>query len=163
MRHLTPAEKQDLTQARAVLDKFARIDPYMTVSMAKAMIFVAQDEDSSTVSIVEKTGLTQSTVSRYLLDLGTIGRARSGSSIRGTRNPGLGYIVGRPDPISARQKCHSLTEKGTRFMLDLLEICGRKMVSETLEPPKQGPAKAPKRAKKSPYDKFFKVGPAKPK
>ncbi|MCX7369860.1 MAG: MarR family winged helix-turn-helix transcriptional regulator [Alphaproteobacteria bacterium] len=129
----TPMETSLYRMSRA-LAEFQAIHRSVTVEMVNVFLMVALDEGQRSIDYSRKTGLSQSTISRYLLDLSQYRRQLTEDSDTG-RQEGHGLIWSEVDPQELRAKRYFLTPRGKAIrdrVVGLLE--GSKSIS--------GPAKS---------------------
>jgi DNA-binding MarR family transcriptional regulator len=107
MATLPADEELRLRALIRLLDEFAD----MPTGMASTFLRVAMNEGCSLKDVVELSGKPQSTMSRYLLDLGE--RDRTGK-------PGHGLVAWRIAPEELRRKEYRLTAKGKALLHRIL-------------------------------------------
>jgi DNA-binding MarR family transcriptional regulator len=87
-------------------------DMHMTLGQCQAFLAVAMNEGETMVELARRTGMSHSTISRYLIILGTI--VHQGSE-------GLGIVHAETDPNSLRCKRYTLTDKGRTLAQSLIK------------------------------------------
>ena len=105
----------DLRMVERVLERFAEVNPDMTLPAVRTMIHT-----------INNPGLTQRDLEAYM-ELSNAGSSRNVSfwaEIRGTsdRRPGLHYMTRTEDPSDRRYRLLHLTGKGKRFAEELKEL-----------------------------------------
>lgn len=87
-------------------------DMHMTLGQCQAFLAVAMNENSTMVDLSRLTGMSHSTISRYLINISTI--VHHGSE-------GLGLIHAKTDPDNLRCKRYTLTDKGRSLARTLVK------------------------------------------
>lgn len=85
---------------------FQELDKNIPLSIANAFLLVALNEGKSLKEYANMAGMSQSTMSRHLLDLGE--KKRQGGE-------GYGLVIRRNDPFELRKNMYRLTDKGCEF------------------------------------------------
>ena len=94
-----------------VLDRFRLIRHTMPVHLVTALLRVALEEGKSVQTYAIESGVSQSVMSRHLLELGT--EVRNGEA-------GLGLVEKRTSPRSLRETQVFLTPRGRKVIADLV-------------------------------------------
>lgn len=98
---------------RAALMVLNTVGANMTIGAAISFLTVATFENHSAREYGEMLGLSSSTMSRHLLDLGEMNRKRE---------PGMMLIEQRPDPMDRRRSLYRLTPKGRGLITAILQV-----------------------------------------
>lgn len=114
--HLSPEERITAARLMEVFQRVLLVHPYMSIHQLSAFLLVALYEGRNQKWYAERAGTPQTTMSRILLDIGDMTRARE---------PGLGLVTGRPSPRSLRDKEYRLTPKGRTLLKVILNIIQR--------------------------------------
>lgn len=104
-----------------VLGTLQAINRSMTIEAANVFLLVALKEGQKAVDLCRETGLSQSTMSRNLIDLSEYRRDLSEGSETG-RKEGYGLVVGKVDPMELRSKHYHLTPKGRGLRDRLVQL-----------------------------------------
>ena len=129
----TPSETSLYRMSR-VLAEFQAIHRGVTVELVNVFLMVALDEGQRSIDYSRKTGLSQSTISRYLLDLSQYRRQLTEDTDTG-RQEGHGLIRSEVDLQELRAKRYFMTPRGKALRDRVVGILdGAKSVS--------GPAKS---------------------
>jgi DNA-binding MarR family transcriptional regulator len=99
----TAAEKRKLGAFFQGLDPFVAIRQTMPLQYVRAFLLVALDEGKGVTEYARVAGVSQSVMSRHILDLGDMARDRT---------PGFGLVASRQDPLNLRRHQVILTDKG---------------------------------------------------
>lgn len=99
----TTYDTEDLLRLIRAMKEFSAASPDLTVSKVITLLSVAADEGKGVVDYAGDAGFAQTTMTRHLLDLGQMNRRRE---------PGLGLLVQRMNPIDLRQHQTFLTPIG---------------------------------------------------
>ena len=91
-------------------------DPDFHVSKFQVFLLIAQKEGIAQREIVQRTGLTQPTVSRII--------ARLANAPDKGRGGGLHWVEANPDPMEPRRYILSLTPKGHKVLADVSDFVG---------------------------------------
>lgn len=116
MSHMKPIVSEDqraLERVKLLLTAFKEIDETMPIQIAITFLEVAIHEGCSLTDIWKKTGWSQSTLSRHLLDLGERDRHK---------NPGLQLVESRRDPLELRKNIYTLTNRGRKLSQKLITL-----------------------------------------
>ena len=114
--HMKPIVSEDqrlLERVNLILNAFKEVDETMPIQIAITFIEVAIHEGCSLTDIWKKTGWSQSTLSRHLLDLGERDRHK---------NVGLQLVESRRDPAELRKNIYTLTLKGRKLAQKLISL-----------------------------------------
>jgi DNA-binding MarR family transcriptional regulator len=103
-----------------VLSSFQTMNRSMTIESANVFLLVALKEGQRAVEYAKETGLTQSTISRHLLDLSDYRRDLSDAG--SGRKEGYGLVKAEVDPMELRAKRYYLTHKGRTQVQKILAI-----------------------------------------
>ena len=95
-----------------VLSGFQAMNRSMTIELANVFLLVALKEGQRSVDYGKETGLTQSTISRHLLDLSDYRRDLTEAAGGAGRKEGYGLVKAEVDPMELRAKRYYLTHKG---------------------------------------------------
>lgn len=129
----TPPETSLYRMSKA-LAEFQAIHRGVTVELVNVFLMVSLDEGQRSIDYSRKTGLSQSTISRYLLDLSQYRRQLTEDSDTG-RQEGHGLIRSEVDLQELRAKRYFMTPRGKALRDRVVGILdGSKSVS--------GPAKS---------------------
>lgn len=108
---LTPggggANTAGLRDAVALLDVFRSVRATMPLQHAYTFLLVAMEEGLGVLEYAERAGVAQSVMTRHLLDIGLQTRKRE---------PGLGLVIQRPDPLDMRKHQTFLTPAGKALL-----------------------------------------------
>lgn len=100
------------------LEPFRAVYGVMPLQQAYAFLLVAMEEGEGVTEYARRAGVSQSVMTRHLLDLGDFNRRHE---------PGLGLIVQRPDPLNRRKHQTFLTDKGAALAAQVYRaLAGRK-------------------------------------
>ena len=115
---MTKTIEQSFAQKlRDVLERFSALDPKgpsakpMAITEAIAFLLVNEQPGKTVNDYAALAGISPTSMSRYLLDLGE--RQRTGVD-------GLGLVEGRPNLLDRREVQYRPTDKGTAFMFSLV-------------------------------------------
>lgn len=104
---MTPkSQDRALHKARAVFTAFQAINDTMPIQSAHSFLTVALFEGRSLREYCELSGVSQSTMSRHLLDLGARNRKKE---------EGYMLIEQKADPQDLRRNVYTLTTKGHKL------------------------------------------------
>lgn len=106
-------DKRTLTRLRTVIRRFRRVRQTMPVHLVEALLSVAINEGKSVIAYARESEVSQSVMSRHLLELGT-------QYVKG--EPGLGLIEKRPSAHSLREYEVYLTASGRRTVAEVAEM-----------------------------------------
>lgn len=106
----TDDDQRTLFTTSKVLSSFQALNRSMTIELANVFLLVALKEGQRAVDYAKETGLTQSTISRHLLDLSDYRRDLSEAGAG--RKEGYGLVKAEVDPMELRAKRYYLTHKG---------------------------------------------------
>jgi DNA-binding MarR family transcriptional regulator len=104
-------DKQILTRLLAVMERFRKVRHTMPVHLVEALLRVGVHEGKSVIAYARDSGVTQSVMSRHLLELGS-------QFVKG--EPGLGLVDKRHSPHSLREFEVYLTPKGKRTLNEVI-------------------------------------------
>ena len=100
------------------LEPFRAVYGVMPLQQAYAFLLVAMEEGEGVTEYARRAGVSQSVMTRHLLDLGDFNRRHE---------PGLGLIVQLPDPLNRRKHQTFLTPKGAALAAQVYRaLAGRK-------------------------------------
>jgi DNA-binding MarR family transcriptional regulator len=100
---LNDKDKVELRKLLSALEHFRAIKPTLPIQYIVAYLLVALDEGNGPTELGAKSGVSQSVMSRHLLDIGERNRHME---------PGLGLIHTRPDPMELRRHQAFLSDVG---------------------------------------------------
>jgi DNA-binding MarR family transcriptional regulator len=100
---LSDEQKDKLKQLLNALQPFLKTRPTMPMQYVVAYLLAALHEGSGVTELAERAGVSQSVMSRHLLDIGDRNRHKE---------DGFGWVTQRPDPMELRKHQVTLTEKG---------------------------------------------------
>jgi len=83
----------------------------MPVNKLMSLFTVATKEGLTVDDYAKRAGISPTTMSRHLLDLGEIDR---------TKQPGLGLVEGRTNVTNQREKVYGLTPKGRTLVTTIV-------------------------------------------
>jgi DNA-binding MarR family transcriptional regulator len=89
------------------LDPFFRIRSTMPASAIQAFLLVAEKEGQTVGDYAKKAGISPTSMSRHLLDMGERNRHAE---------DGAGLVEGRENILNRREKVYHLTAKGRAFL-----------------------------------------------
>lgn len=114
-------DKRTLGRLLTVIERFRRVRNTMPVHLVEALLRVAVNEGKSVIQYARDSGVSQSVMSRHLLELGT--QYSKGE-------PGLGLIEKRTSPNSLREFEVILTAKGRRTVSEVAKALQGKSMTE---------------------------------
>jgi hypothetical protein len=121
--HITQDDNEKtLFRVSRVLAAFQAMNRSMTVEVANVFLMVCLDEGQRLTDYTKKTGLSQSTLSRYLLDLSTYRRDLSEGAEDDGRKEAYGLVRSEVDPMELRAKRYFLTPRGRALRDRVLAI-----------------------------------------
>ena len=100
---LTAEEKAKLKALLAALEPFRSLRGTMPLQYVIAYLLVALEEGEGTTEYARRAGVSQSVMSRHLLDIGDRNRHME---------PGFGLITQRQDPMNLSKHMCQLTGRG---------------------------------------------------
>ena len=100
---------RSIAKMREVLAAFSQFGE-TNLTRADVFLAVCQFPDHSLKEYADMLGLSQSTASRHLLDLG---------EMRRDQEPGLGLLDQHPDRMDRRRNVYYLTPKGKQLLAKL--------------------------------------------
>ena len=106
----TDDDQRALFSLSKVLASFQAMNRSMTIELANVFLLVSLKEGQRAVDYAKETGLTQSTISRHLLDLSDYRRDLTEAGAG--RKEGYGLVKAEVDPQELRAKRYYLTHKG---------------------------------------------------
>jgi DNA-binding MarR family transcriptional regulator len=89
------------------MDAFRALRPTMPLQHAYTFLLVATTEGLTVSEYAERAGTSQTVMTRHLLDIGQMTR---------TREPGLGLVQHKTDPMDMRKHQVYLTPKGKALL-----------------------------------------------
>lgn len=104
---LSDEDSKAVKNVLAWMDAFREVRPTMPLQHAYTFLMVAMDEGRSVSEYAERAGTAQTVMTRHLLDIGEQTR---------TREPGLGLVVRKTDPMDMRKHQVFLTVKGRALL-----------------------------------------------
>lgn len=107
------SEVTKLRKLNKVFLKFRELQNMMPLPLAQTLVLVALNEGKSLVELMRMAGVSQSNMSRYLLELSD--RTRDGDL-----GSGMGLVTRETDPMELRRNMYSLSPKGREFFDGLL-------------------------------------------
>jgi DNA-binding MarR family transcriptional regulator len=110
---LSDEEKVSLKKLLHSLEQFRLLHPTMPLHHVVAMLRVAIDEGKNVGEYAEDSGLSHSSMSRHLLDIGSVQREGK---------PGLGLVQLDPSPEDLRTHAAMLTPKGLQLARSVIRI-----------------------------------------
>lgn len=108
---LNDTDRAKLNTLVRSLSTFRLLSERMPLNYVMSFLAVALEEGQSVTDYAERLGLSMSTMSRHLLDIGERNR---------TMEPGHGLVTYRPDPLELRKHQYFLTPKGKTLLGQLL-------------------------------------------
>src|SRR6185503_2195481 len=87
---LSKSEKDAAWRVMQIFEAFRKLRPTMPLQHAHTFLMVAMNEGEGVTWYAEKAEIPQTVMTRHLLDMGSHTR---------TREPGLGLVVTRMDPL----------------------------------------------------------------
>ena len=102
-QQLTPDEQATIDVLLSALEPFFELRATMPLQYVKAFLLVALEEGQGVTEYGRKAGVSQSVMSRYLLDIGERNRYM---------DEGFDLVTQRPDPMELRKHQVMLTPKG---------------------------------------------------
>lgn len=100
---LTADEREAMRVLLTSLDPFRAVYSIMPLQQAVTFLLVAMEEGEGVTEYARRAGVSQSVMTRHLLDLGEFNRRHE---------PGLGLVFSRPNPLNRRKHQVFLTSKG---------------------------------------------------
>ena len=98
-----PDDKKKLAALVAALDAFFGIRSTMPMQLAKSFLIAALHEGEGVTELAKRAGVSQSVMSRHLLDIGNRNRHME---------EGFGWVASKPDMMELRKHQVTLTPKG---------------------------------------------------
>ena len=111
-RPATDAQIAVIRHMLAMLDPFFRIRDTMPARCIQAFLLVAEKEGLSVGEYAKRAGLSPTTMSRNLLDMGERDR---------NYEEGAGLVEGKENVLNRREKVHRLTPKGRALVASLTQ------------------------------------------
>ena len=105
-----PVQLASIRQTLALLDPFFTIRGTMPARCIQAFLLVAEKEGLSVGEYAKRAGISGTTMSRNLLDMGERDR---------NYEEGAGLIEGRENILNRREKLYSLTPKGRALLASI--------------------------------------------
>jgi DNA-binding MarR family transcriptional regulator len=96
-----------------VMERFRRVRHTMPVHLVEALLRVAHHEGKSVIQYAREAGVSQSVMSRHLLELGN-------QYVKG--EPGLGLVEKRTSSHSLREFEVTLTKKGRDTVEEIVDL-----------------------------------------
>lgn len=84
-RELTTQEKSYVLKAKALNAPFLAVRPTMPMQYWNTFLMIAADEGLSVIEYARRAGLSQSVMSRHILDIGD--KSRHGAMVSGSSRP----------------------------------------------------------------------------
>lgn len=112
---LSDDEKAKLQQLLAALEPFRAIRSTIPLQYVTAFLLAALYEGEGVTELANKAGVSQSVMSRHLLDIGDRNRHME---------EGFGLITQRPDPLELRKHQVQLSNKGKALAHRLVRALG---------------------------------------
>lgn len=111
----TTMSAQDTKSALRDMQRYLEVltEQELSVRQTRAFLLVATEEGLGVNEYAERMGVAQSVMTRLLLDIGLQTRKRE---------PGLGLVTQRPDPLDMRKHQAHLTPKGKALLHKLLRV-----------------------------------------
>jgi DNA-binding MarR family transcriptional regulator len=106
-------DRQVLSAALTFLDAFRDIREDIPATHIYSFLQVALEEGLGVHDYAQRVGMPSTTMTRHLLDLGTMTRKRK---------PGLGLLIQRMDPMDMRRHQTFLTPEGRALMHKVIRI-----------------------------------------
>lgn len=100
---ITDEEKARLRSLLAALEPFFGARQTLPMQLVKSFLLAALHEGEGVTELAQRAGLSQSVMSRHLLDIGDRNRHMEA---------GFGWTTQRPDPMELRKHQVLLTPKG---------------------------------------------------
>ena len=107
----TDGEAAAIKQILALLDPLFSIRTTMPARAIQAFLLVAQKEGLSVGEYAKRAGLSPTTMSRNLLDMGERDR---------NYEEGAGLVEGKENVLNRREKLYSLTPKGRALLASII-------------------------------------------
>ena len=104
-------EADVIEQILALLDPLFKLRATMPARAIQAFLLVAQKEGLSVGEYAKRAGVSATTMSRYLLDMGERDR---------NYDEGAGLVVGKENVLNRREKLYSLTPKGRALLASIV-------------------------------------------
>jgi DNA-binding MarR family transcriptional regulator len=102
-----------LHKVSLLMSTLRQINPTMSIQVVHTLMLIALHEGASVTEIAKMSGFKLPTVSRNILDLGKQDRRRQ---------PGLGLVETKVDPMELRKKQVALTPKGQDLLRQIIDI-----------------------------------------
>ena len=99
-----------IRQALAILDPFFKLRATMPARCIQAFFMVAEKEGLSVAEYAKRAGLSPTSMSRNLLDMGERDR---------NFEEGAGLVEGRENVLNRREKIYHLTPKGRALLASI--------------------------------------------
>jgi DNA-binding MarR family transcriptional regulator len=112
---LSAADKRKLGTMLQGLSPFVTIRHTLPMQYVVSFLLVALDEGKGVMEYSKQAGVSQSVMSRHLLDLGD--KSRDGG-------PGYGLVTSKADPTNLRRKPVVLTNKGRAIANAIIRAMG---------------------------------------
>jgi DNA-binding MarR family transcriptional regulator len=113
---LSAEEKKELRKLLAALEPFRTLRPTMPLQYVVAFLLVALEEGRGVGEYGRKAGVSQSVMSRHLLDIGDRNRYME---------EGFGLITQRPDPLELRKHQVMLSNRGKAVAQQIVRVMQR--------------------------------------
>ena len=108
---LSGQDRLSLRKQMAFISEFRRVRPTMPLQHAYAFMLVAMNEGKSVAEYAQLAAMSQSVMTRNLLDLGVRNRKKE---------PGYGLVEQRMDPMDMRRHFTYLTHEGRALIKRLV-------------------------------------------
>jgi DNA-binding MarR family transcriptional regulator len=109
-------EKRSTKALKAAMEVFFELRHEMPMRYMHSFLLVMEEEGLGVSEYAKKAGVSNSVMSRHLLDIGD--RDRHG-------NPGLQLVTAGRDPVELRRVRVTLTDKGRVYARRILRAWGR--------------------------------------
>jgi DNA-binding MarR family transcriptional regulator len=113
---LPDEEKRSVKSLIMAIEAFRDMRHDMPLQYVHTFLLVAEEEGLGVTEYAERAGVSQSVMSRHLLDIGDRDRYRE---------PGFGLVHKRQDPMELRKQRVFLTDKGRAIARRILRAWGR--------------------------------------
>lgn len=113
---LSTEEKETLRKLLAALEPFRDLRGTMPLQYVVAFLLVALEEGEGTSEYARKAGVSQSVMSRHLLDIGDRNRHME---------EGFKLVTQRQDPLNLSKHQNMLTDKGRGIAHKIIRALGK--------------------------------------
>jgi DNA-binding MarR family transcriptional regulator len=110
---VTDAQEQVIRSTLSALEPFFGIRATMPARQIQTFLLVAEKEGLSVADYAKKAGMSPTTMSRNLLDMGE--RDRNGEE-------GAGLVEGRDNILNRRERVYHLTPKGRALLASITRV-----------------------------------------